>query len=46
MKKIEFKGQKLTQNLKIKGHFQPKKEAGAELKNKKRTFLGKNCEQN
>jgi len=29
---------------KKKGHFRPKKQAVAELKNKKRTFLSKNCE--
>ena len=43
MKKIEFKGQKLT-NIKKKGHFRPKKQVGHELKNKKSTFLAKNCE--
>ena len=37
LKKIEFKGQKLT-NIKKKGLFGPKKQAGAELKKKKRIF--------
>jgi len=35
--KIEFKGQKLTNSQK-KGHFGPKKQAGAELEKKKRIF--------
>ena len=38
---LEFKGQKLTKSKKKKekkGHFGPKKQAGAELKNKKRPF--------
>ena len=43
VKKIEFKGQKLTY-IEKRGHFWPKKQAGAELKKKKRTFLGKYCE--
>ena len=45
---LEFKGQKLTKSKKKKkkGHFGPKKQAEAELQNKKRTFLGKNCEKN
>ena len=40
MKKIKFKGQKLT-NIKKKGLFGPKKQAGAELKEKKRIFWPK-----
>ena len=43
--KIEFEGQKLIQKKK-KLQFGPKKQAGAELQNKIRTFLGKNCEKN
>ena len=43
---LEFKGQKLANCQKKRGHFRQKKKAGAELKNKKRTFLGKNCEKN
>ena len=46
---IEFKGQKLTnfqKKKKKKGHFRPKKQAGTELKNKKRSFLGKNSVKN
>ena len=31
---------------KKKKHFRPKKQAGAELKNKKKLFLAKNCEKN
>merc|ERR1711954_603024 len=44
---LTFKYKKLTNSQKKKkkkGLFRPKKQAGAELKNKKRTFLGKNCE--
>merc|ERR1711954_111040 len=46
--KIEFKGEKLTSSQKKeKRTFRAeKKQAGAELKNKKRTFLGKNFEKN
>ena len=41
MKKIEFKGQKLTQNLKKKGDISGQNEqARAELKKKKKDFLG------
>ena len=46
---IEFKGQKLTNFQKKerkKGHFWPKKEAGAELKKKKKDFWAKNWEKN
>ena len=42
---LEFKGQKSTKSQKKKRTFRAeKKQAGAELKNKKRTFLGKICE--
>ena len=42
---IEFKGQKLTNSKKKKGHFGPKKQAGAELK-KKKGFLGRKLGKN
>ena len=57
-KKKDFLGQKLSKKLSLKaknwpiikkkkkGHFRPKKQAVAELKNKKRTFLGKYCKKN
>ena len=37
--KIEYKGQKLTNFQKKKGLFRPKKQAGAELKKKKKKNL-------
>ena len=40
MKKIEFKGQKLTNSQKKKDISGQKKQAGAELKKKKKDFLG------
>ena len=45
---LEFKGQKLTksQKKKKKDISGQKKQAGAELKNKKRSFLGKNSDKN
>ena len=38
--KIEYKDQKLTNFPKKKGNFRPKKQAGAELKKKKKEFFG------
>ena len=44
--KIEYKDQKLTNFPKKKGNFRPKKQAGAELKKKKKNFLGQNWGKN
>ena len=41
---IEFEGQKLIKKKKL--YLGPKKQAGVELKNKKRSFLGKNSDKN
>ena len=45
-KKLSFKAKNLPIFKKKKGTFPAKKQAVAELKNKKRTFLGKHCEKN
>ena len=37
--KIEYEGQKLTNFHKKKGLFRPKKQAGAELKRRKKDFF-------
>jgi len=44
--KIEYEGQKLTNFHKKKGLFRPKKQAGAELKKKKKESLGKKLGKN
>ena len=44
VKKIEFKGQKLTNSQKKKDISGQKKQAGAELKKKKKNFWAKHWE--